>query len=96
MLLTEIEAYPCGRTYEQRLAGDYNTGDRVTVGAHYQVGNRYAPDCHAGTWYVVAYEGNHEYSLSSRPTESLQDDELFNAIDLYLCATRLTGDADHA
>ena len=52
--MNQSQAYPDGRTYDQRVSTQYKPGDRVTVGPAYRMGGTYENDGIEGTYSVVS------------------------------------------
>lgn len=96
-IMVESIAYPCDRTYSERLATKYAVGDAVLVGPAYRAGceltgSEYFPDGHEGMYYVVkccpvgpGACGAGEYLLS--PNRGGLSSDFFT---IYMYATRLT------
>ena len=63
-MMTEIEAYPCGRDYETRSGAEYSVGERVVVGPAYRGGNNYAPDNCSGEFYITRDLSDGDYEIS--------------------------------
>ena len=56
--MNQSQAYPDGRTYEQREVTTYKVGDRVTVGPAYRMGGTYELDGSEGRYSIVKVLSN--------------------------------------
>jgi len=60
-VVSEKEAYPCGRSYEIRVETTYQVGDTVTVGPAFMMGGNYRHDGYEGQYRVVeVYPSDYE------------------------------------
>ena len=51
--MTEIEAYPCGRSDGERARTTYESGDRVHIGPGYRGNGQWVNESGQGEYYIL-------------------------------------------
>ena len=81
--MNALQAYPDGRTYEQRLATKYAVGDRVIIGPAYVTATSYRADDLTGSVGTI-------FARDRTATEIYEYDVTINGRNYFMYASRFT------